>query len=357
MDTSDVKPRPTLTLQQAADMVLQLYGVRVTKIFTLPSYIDQNFLVVDGDGTKYVLKIMNSEDSKNPAQMAMQTLAMSLLQQHGVPTQMVMPTTTGELMSLEEMDCGHGSKIYCVRLMSYLPGKPVAQSPVTLQDLYHVGKLAAFLDKTLQQLMTPDSDILQRDDVIWSLSNIPLVENYLSVMDGDPLQDVIKAAIGQYKLYVEPKIVLFRKGIIHGDLNDHNIIVTPLDNGHHKVSGILDFAMLMNGYYVHEVAISIMYLMLENPSPMDVGGAVLAGFESVIPLNDDERDCLFLLVVARLCQSLVYGRHNVQKYPDNRKYLMTTAKNGTRLLTKLWELGKKQVEEKWFADASTYSEK
>lgn len=146
-------------------------------------------------------------------------------------------------------------------------------------------------------------------------------------------------------------------GIIHGDLNDHNIIVTPLDNGHHKVSGILDFAFLMNGHYVHEVAISIMYLMLENPSPMDVGGAVLAGFESVVPLNDDERDCLFLLVVARLCQSLVYGRYNVQKYPDNRKYLMTTAKNGTRLLTKLWELGKKQVEEKWFADASTYSEK
>lgn len=100
-DTSDVKPK--LTLQQAADMVLKLYGVRVTKISTLPSYIDQNILVVDGDGTKYVLKIMNSEDSKHPAQLAMQTLAMSLLQQHGVPTQMVVPTTTGELMNLEEI--------------------------------------------------------------------------------------------------------------------------------------------------------------------------------------------------------------------------------------------------------------
>lgn len=60
--------------------------------------------------------------------------------------------------------------------------------------------------------MPPDSDVLQRDDVIWSLSSIPLVENYLSVMDGDPLQDVIKAAIGQYKLYVEPKMVSFQKG-------------------------------------------------------------------------------------------------------------------------------------------------
>ncbi|XP_044217700.1 hydroxylysine kinase-like [Thunnus albacares] len=352
-----VDSRPTLTLQQATKLVLQLYGVKVMEISTLPSYIDQNFLVVDKEGTKNVLKIVNSEESKNTTLLEVQTLAMYLLCQYGVPAQTVLPTTTGQLMSMEEIDCGHGAQIYCVRLLTYLPGKTIAESPVTLQDLYYFGKMAATIDNTLQQLVSPNLDVLQKEDAPWSLLNIHLLEDYLSVIDGDPLQEVVKAVIEQYKSSVQPKINSFRKGIIHGDLNDQNIIVTPLGNGHHEVSGILDFSLLSNDCYVCEVAIEIMYLMLEHPSPLDVGGAVLAGWESIMVLSEYERDSLFLLVLGRFCQSLVYGRYNVQKYPDNKKYLMTTAKSGTRLLNKLWELGKEEVEKKWFHDASTYSGK
>lgn len=60
--------------------------------------------------------------------------------------------------------------------------------------------------------MSPNLDVLQKDDVVWSLSNIPLLEGYLAVMDGDPLQEVIKGVIEQYKTHVQPKISSFRKG-------------------------------------------------------------------------------------------------------------------------------------------------
>ncbi|XP_037325658.2 hydroxylysine kinase-like isoform X1 [Pungitius pungitius] len=348
--------RPMLTLQQGTQLTLRLYGVTLTEISTLPSYNDQNFLIVTKDN-KYVLKIMNSEESMNPTRMEVQTLAMSFLRQEGVPSPIVVPTTTGKLMSMEEIDCGHGAQTYCVRLMTYLPGKTVAESPVTVQDLYHIGKLAAVIDTTLKQLVSPNLDVLHENKGIWSLSNIPLIHDYLSVMDGDPLQIVIKAVIEQYKLHVAPRIVSLRKGIIHGDMSDQNIIVTPVDNGRHEVSGVLDFSQLMIDCYVFEVAITIAYMMMENPSPLHVGGAVLAGWESIMVLSDEEKDSLFLLVLGRLCQSLVYGRYNVTKYPDNKEYLLTTAKSGTLLLTKLWEMGKKNVERKWFTDAAIFKEK
>ena len=90
--------RPALTPQQATELTAQLYGVTITKISTLPSYIDQNFLIVDTEGTKYVLKIMNSEDSKKATQLEVQTFALSFLRQHGVPAQTALPTTTGKLL-------------------------------------------------------------------------------------------------------------------------------------------------------------------------------------------------------------------------------------------------------------------
>ncbi|XP_034535278.1 hydroxylysine kinase-like isoform X2 [Notolabrus celidotus] len=318
--------------------------------------MDQNFLVKDAEGTRYVLKIMNSEESKDATLLGLQTLAMSFLLSRGVPAQTALCTTTGRLMTSEETGCGPGAQTFCVRLMTYLPGDTIAQSPVTTQDLYRVGKLAANIDKALQQLQSPDLHVLQRDGVLWTFPNFCLLEDYLSVMDGDPLQDIVRAVLDQFRSHVQPRINTFQKGIIHGDLSDQNILVTPGGGGHHEVSGVLDFSFLMNGCYVFELAVSIMYLMLENPRPLDVGGAVLAGWESIMPLNEEEKDSLFLLVLARFCQSLVYGRFNARRYPDNKKFILTTAESGSRLLTELWERGKTDVEQRWFKDASVFSE-
>lgn len=144
-------------------------------------------------------------------------------------------------------------------------------------------------------------------------------------------------------------------GIIHNDLSDQNILVKPEDGERYEVTGVLDFSMLVHGYVVFDVAVSIAYMMLESSHPLDVGGAILAGYEGIVPLSDAERSSVYPLVLGRLCLSLVHGRVNVRKNPENAKYLLTTAESGTRILNMLWALGKQEVERKWFSDASNYS--
>lgn len=148
-------------------------------------------------------------------------------------------------------------------------------------------------------------------------------------------------------------MVLF-SGINHGDFNDLNILVEPDAHAGYRISGILDFGDMSSGYYVFELAITIMYLMIESPSPLEVGAPVLAGWESVIALNKAERDSLYLLVLGRFCQSLVMARHCVSLHPENEEYLMITAKTGIQHLIYLWELGKDAVDRKWFQEAREY---
>lgn len=52
------------------------------------------------------------------------------------------------------LDCGHGVQTYCVRLMNYIAGKTIAETPVTQKDLFEVGKMAANVDKTLINFQT-----------------------------------------------------------------------------------------------------------------------------------------------------------------------------------------------------------
>ncbi|KTF95511.1 hypothetical protein cypCar_00004304 [Cyprinus carpio] len=348
--------KPNLSHSQVTETVKRLYGLTASVIRPLPSYDDQNFYVAPSEGGEYVLKVMNSADSHNITVIELQTHAMNFLNQRGLPAQTALPTLTGQLMSLEEFDCGFGLQKYLVRLLTYLPGTTVAKITCSPQILYDVGKMAATLDTVLLQMEHPNISVLQREDFIWNLASVPLLKQYIHVMDGDPVQTVVKAVLEQYQIQVVPKLPLFRKCINHGDFNDHNLLVKPNGPTKYKISGILDFGDMSCGYFIFELAITIMYMMIENPNPVDVGGPVVAGWESVFPLNEAERDSLYLLVLCRFCQSLVLARHAVTQQPENEEYLMITSKTGVRHLCHLWELGKEEVERKWFQNAAQFGQ-
>ncbi|XP_074525199.1 hydroxylysine kinase [Halichoeres trimaculatus] len=349
--------KPNFNQPQVAELVKRLFKLTPAEIRSLPSYDDQNFYVAVAEGGEYVLKIMNSEDSKNGSMIEVQTYAMTFLHQNGLPAQTALPTTSGKLMSLEEMDCGYGSQKYLVRLLTYLPGTTISKSPLSPQLLYETGKTAARMDLILQKMEHPHMGVLQRENFIWSLSCLTLLERYIHVLDGDPLQEVVNSVLHQYKTSVVPQWTSFRKCINHGDFNDLNILVQPDENDGYKISGILDFGDMNCGYYIHELAITIMYMMTEHPNPIEVGGPVLAGWESVLPLNKAEKDCLYLLVLSRFCQSLVLARYSVTLHPENAEYLMISSKRGIFIFRQLWELGKEQVEKVWFESAVQFDDR
>lgn len=50
------------------------------------------------------------------------------------------------------LDFGQGAHTYCVRLLTYLPGKMVLEYPLSNQDLYRIGQLAGNMNKILQEV-------------------------------------------------------------------------------------------------------------------------------------------------------------------------------------------------------------
>ncbi|XP_068176174.1 hydroxylysine kinase-like isoform X2 [Antennarius striatus] len=348
--------QPKFSQSQVVELMKRLYRLTPLEIYSLPSYEDQNFHVAASEGGEYILKIMNSKDSKNPALIDVQTSAMSFLHDKGYPTQTALPTIFGQLMSLEELDYGYGCQKYLVRLLTYLTGTMVCKVSVTSQLLYETGKMAAQMDTILQKLEHPYLSMLQRDNFIWHLSRIPMLEAYINFFDGDPLQEVVKSVIHQFNTSVIPKLSYFRKCLNHSDLNQMNILVQPNESDGHRISGILDFCDMNSGCFIYELAITIMNMMLEHQNPIEVGGHVLAGWESVLPLNKPEKDCLYVLVLSRLCQSVVLVNYEIIQNPENKEYFMFTRKNDAQILSQLWELGSKHVEKIWFQTAAGWTE-
>nr|XP_028600452.1 hydroxylysine kinase isoform X1 [Podarcis muralis] len=259
-------------------------------------------------------------------------------------------------------DTGSAKRAYIVRLLSYLPGKTVATIHMSPPLLYELGRMAARMDKTLtEKFQHPLARSLHRGGFIWNLANVPLLEQYIHALGRSEYLDAVKWAIDQFRRKIVPNLHSFRPCIIHGDLNDHNILVdtdfTSPKRSQYRVSGILDFSDMNYGCYVFEVAILIMYMMIESKDPLSVGGHVLAGYESIVPLTEEERDALFLLVSGRFAQSLVMAAYTTLLQPENEEYLMTTSKTGWKHLLLLFEMGQKAVEMIWFNTAEAYAKK
>nr|XP_021402462.1 proteasome subunit alpha type-4 isoform X1 [Lonchura striata domestica] len=246
--------KPTFGEREAAELVDRVFGLKVSWIRSLPSYDDQNFHVcVSAESAdEYVLKITNSEDSQEPDLIEAQTQAMMFLSAEGFPSATPYLTKDGNIMSLESAGTRLGSKKYMVRLLTYLPGTPVAKITTNAQILYEIGRLAASLDKVLlEKFQHPSVKSLHRGQFIWNLANVPLLDQYIYALGQNKYCAVVEQVIEQFKDKVIPKLSSFRACINHGDLNDHNILVdsssASLENPQYRVSGILDFSDMSYG--------------------------------------------------------------------------------------------------------------
>jgi len=101
-------------------------------------------------------------------------------------------------------------------------------------------------------------------------------------------------------------------------------------------------------YYVYEIAIAIMYAMLNSTivDPLDVGGHILAGYLAKINLNQVEIESLKVCIAARYAQSLTMGAYSYSLDPTN-EYLLSTAKNGWRQLRQLWKTSNSDLLSGW----------
>lgn len=104
---SQALTKPAFSETQASALVESVFGLKVSKIQPLPSYDDQNFHVcvsrtkdaTDGP-TEYVLKISNTESSKTPELIEVQSHIIMFLRAAGFPTASVCRTKGDNLTSL-----------------------------------------------------------------------------------------------------------------------------------------------------------------------------------------------------------------------------------------------------------------
>ncbi|CAG9837881.1 unnamed protein product [Diabrotica balteata] len=330
--------RVNLNFEDIKKIVLELYSINITSVKELIGYDDKNYHLIDDRGEEIILKIINSFDSQKPEIFEAQSLLLEHLGKNGIKCSLPIKTKDKQYFVLHNFESGS----HIVRALKFIKGTVIAKVPWTSELFYEVGQSAAQMDTAMK---TFTHVAYKNYKSLWLLESVPQILNFLHAVSDIERRELVKIIVKKFEDKVLPFSKSFSRGLIHGDFNEHNIIVDKNDKGLYEITAIIDYGDCHIGCYLYEISITMAYMMLLAKN-IEVGGAVLAGYSSIMPLSNEEYRLIKLCVAARLCQSLVLGAYANKQDPSNT-YVLVTSAYGWQLLQELWNEDDDRLLEKW----------
>jgi Ser/Thr protein kinase RdoA (MazF antagonist) len=309
---------PRFSAPQALALALRVYGIS-GEISALPSERDQNFLIRDAARGKIVLKIANRDDSPELLDFQHQAMRRVAAGRVDCCVQAIVPSCSGA--DIGTVDDAAGVR-YCFRALTWIEGAVLGDVAVRGAPLLEsLGACVAQVDLALRGFTHPAMHrVLQ-----WDLRRADLARDK-AVLLPDPWRQWALDAFAEWDRVDWP---LLRTGVIHGDVNDYNVLVEG-----ERVSGLLDFGDMVHSAVVCELAVALAYASLHHPDPLAAAACVIRGYHRENPLTEPEQRALMPLMRARLAVSLCYSAHNRARNPGDA-YQTITEEAALRLAARL----------------------
>ena len=318
---------------QAAALAKELYEID-TCAKGLPSERDQNFRLQDQKGGQFVLKIANAAEAREALEF--QNLAMTHVAEKGAalfdefdPCPRVCSAPGGEeILSIP----GQDGASHFVRLLTYLPGKPLATvNPHDKDLLFSLGSFLGRIDRVFMDFDHPAT----RRVFHWDLARCgEVVASLLDEIDDVEKRDMVQHRLDHYRADTAAKLAGLRSSVIHSDGNDYNVLASPNGRWDNRVTGLIDFGDMVYSHTVNELAIACAYALMDKTDPLAAAVQVVAGYHRAFALRENELAVLFDLIGMRLCTSVCHSAHQIRLAPRNT-YLLVSQQPAWELLHRL----------------------
>lgn len=321
--TATLTKAPRLKPSDAVRLAFELFGLTAAAE-GLTSERDQNFLLRDPAGKKFVLKIANSEESLEF--LDLQNRLIEFLGSSNLKTEVprIITAKTGERIASIK---GDNSSKHFVRLLTWLEGACIAKvespGPGLLRSL---GQALAEIDSALVGFDHPAA----HRSFYWDLRRADMALEHLSLLTAEGRR-IVESFFDEWRKIDWGQL---RFSVIQNDASEYNILVTSGEPAEQRVTAILDYGDIVHTATVCELAVALAYVMLDKPDPIAAAAEVITGYQQVYPLTEPEIDTLYTLAVTRLCCSVCYAEHQKRQAPEN-EYLNVSNAPAWRLLTTL----------------------
>jgi Ser/Thr protein kinase RdoA (MazF antagonist) len=306
-------PPPSLAAEDIQRLLRECYGVDGT-LSPLVSERDQNFRVDIDNGPGFVAKIANIGEATDVTDF--QVEALRHLERAGCPVTVpkVIPALDGQFVT----SVVSGNDCYRMRLVTWVAGAPLVGKQVDPPLARALGESLAALDAGLANFSHPG----ERQELLWDMQRALEVREGLPHVRDHGLRELVSRCFDDFERDALPAFSALRVQVIHNDLNPGNVLVT--DDRPARVAGVIDFGDMVKAPLVVDVAIAASYLRSDAADALRLAAALVAGFDSVTPLDDDELVLVHGLMRTRLATTIVMMYTRLSRQSTDDAYLEKT---------------------------------
>jgi len=318
---------PPLTTHDAERLARELYGLDGAAR-SLPGELDDNFLLTCRDGRAFVLKVLHP--AREEALVDLQCRALEHLGRRAphLTLPRVCPTLAGEAFTSAPVGARAARLVF---MLTWVPGKTLAEArPRSPELLASLGGLLAEVDAALADFAHPAAD----RDLPWDLSRAGWIRGQLHHVADPSRRRLVERVLDRYEAEVVPALPRLRRAVIHGDGNDHNVVVGDGRQQPRRVVAVVDYGDLHRGLVAAEPAVAAAYAGFGTPDPLAAAAAVVDGYHGVLPLEEAEIALLCPLITARLAVSVVNSAWQKSLRPDD-PYVTVSEKPAWEALERL----------------------
>ncbi len=294
----------------ASRIALDLYGLD-TSAHPLPGEYDDNFQLTTSDSSAFVLKIMHParEDSFVDLQCrALQHLA-DRLPYRAFPR--VIASRKGELFCRVRWPDGTSRLVW---LLTFVPGATLAHAkPRSPHLLASLGSLLAQMDAALVDFSHPAAE----RELKWDISRSLWTREYLPHIHNPERRALAARFLTFFESEALPRFPDLRRGVIYGDANDHNVLLSPPLPAPRHVVSVIDFGDMHKSFIVAEPAVAAAYAILGQQNPLAAASAILGTYHHEFPLHEQEIAAFYPFLCARLTVSVINSARRQSLVPDD----------------------------------------
>ena len=261
-----------------------------------------NILVDVPSGNRAVLKIVDPAE----ANLYLERDVLSALQHSGIPVPPVISTFND--LPFIELEISGISML--ARLQKFLPGQAWAESKSTASLLHSIGVCIAQTHEALAEFDDANGDADHNN--VWNLHEALQHRNSISYVEDSDMRASLERCFYIFSQLAKPLLDACPQGMLHGDVNDENVLV-DMD----QVVGLLDVGDAGGGALIEDVAICLAYALQQSGVDLEQARALIEGYESVRMLTDIEYQVVFPLILARLATSACIGAARKKSQPDH----------------------------------------
>lgn len=286
---------PDISHDDVNRLALEQYGVE-GRFQSLAGERDANFLFHSHDGRKLILKFSHAAEDPAVLDFQCQALAHIAVLDPELPVPRVYPTLNGHNFQSVALE---GGEQLILRAQSCIDGAPIAEENLGHVRLRQTGILAARLDLALRGFSHPAA----RQQLAWDLANAGQLLPCTSAIEDTGARILVEGVLKHFASAVAPKLSGLREQVIHADLHFGNLHAGADEDA--PISGIVDFGDMLQAPLVVEVSTVLAEVATCFDDPMPAMAQLLAGYQSVLPLQAAEHALLQSCIMTRLAITYV----------------------------------------------------